>query len=172
MFAYNTIIPIPSLTKEEQKQVACCTLCGKPKGTGKMYKCRGCRLATYCCRAHQRTHWTAHKTSCKDMQEQWQAAKSDMKRGLNIMKNFARAIRLYVKDGIPSQELGRVFRATKCGTNFHIHGLSEKDYATTKNALMPSEEVNEQRSGGLTFVIFSTETTAHGITFVKASRVL
>jgi hypothetical protein len=106
------------------------------------------------------------------MQAEWQAAKNDMKKGVDLMKNFARAIRLYVKDGIPSRELGRVFRATKQGTNFHIHGLSEKEYATTRKALMPSEEVNERRNRGLTFVIFSTLTTAHGITYVEASRVL
>uniref|UniRef100_A0A8D9BF04 Protein msta, isoform A n=1 Tax=Cacopsylla melanoneura TaxID=428564 RepID=A0A8D9BF04_9HEMI len=40
-----------------------CGFCGEPSSQ----KCSGCQLVYYCCREHQKKHWSKHKSHCRPM---------------------------------------------------------------------------------------------------------
>eukprot|EP00005_Dracoamoeba_jomungandri_P013946 CAMPEP_0174270816 /NCGR_PEP_ID=MMETSP0439-20130205/45819_1 /TAXON_ID=0 /ORGANISM="Stereomyxa ramosa, Strain Chinc5" /LENGTH=132 /DNA_ID=CAMNT_0015360387 /DNA_START=104 /DNA_END=498 /DNA_ORIENTATION=- len=46
---------------DEQFSGETCMYCGN---TGKLKKCGGCQIVSYCSKSCQRSHWKAHKFSC------------------------------------------------------------------------------------------------------------
>ena len=173
MFADNTIVPILSLSRKERKRSTQCYLCGQIKGSGKMFKCKGCKMAAYCCRAHQKADWKNHKLACKP------ADNTPMKVSRSIVEQFQQTMTAYVKENFTHNDFakpGSVFRATKRGVNFHIHPLSDSEFLEVTNGLIPNPKEREQfeenasqqkKDGQITFVIFSTPTMAHAIVFIR-----
>ena len=116
LFHYSTVVPIIARTKEATQ----CTLCGKEKGTGKMFRCRGCKIASYCCRAHAKSDWKTHKAMCKEVQAIDNS--SGIQRSRSLIKDFGRSIRAFIdKTFEPSDmpEMGEIYRATKQGNRFY-----------------------------------------------------
>jgi hypothetical protein len=42
--------------------------CSAKKQDKTLYKCRRCKVATYCCHEHSVKHWPAHMSLCKEIQ--------------------------------------------------------------------------------------------------------
>ena len=173
MFADNTVIPIVSLSKEEAKRATQCNHCGKPKGSGKMFKCKGCKMAAYCCRAHQKTDFKKHKLGCKQAQNEVMTVTRP------LVEQFQETIRAYVNEHVdPSafDQTGQVFRATRVGSNFHVHTFSMREFFIATKHLVRNQKDREEfetralqqlKEGQVAFVVFSTQTMAHAICFVS-----
>jgi len=85
-----------------------------------MFRCRGCKIASYCCRAHAKSDWKTHKAMCREMQ-----AKPDsrqLQRSQSLVKDFGQSMAVYMEKTFkPSDmpETGEIYRATKQGNNFY-----------------------------------------------------
>ena len=177
MFADNTVIPIASLSKEETKRATQCYHCGKPKGSGKMFKCKGCKMAAYCCRAHQKADFKKHTRQCKQSQRAKQANRAGMKFSKSLIEQFQETIRAYTEAHVPPSAFDKpdqVFRATRVGDNFHIHTFSMREFYITTKLLIPNQKnrkefetlaLKQLKEGQVAFVVFSSQTKAHAICF-------
>lgn len=173
LFHYSTVVPIIARTKEATQ----CTLCGKEKGSGKMFRCRGCKIASYCCRAHAKSDWKTHQAMCKEVQSR--GKNSAIKLSQNLVKDFGHSIRAYIDKTFKASDIpetGEIYRATKQGNRFYIHELSMGEFLTCAKGLMPEEDRRKAflkdsfeslQNGELVFVLFSTQTKAHAIVTVK-----
>ena len=173
LFHYSTVVPIIARTKEATQ----CTLCGKEKGSGKMFRCRGCKIASYCCRAHAKSDWKNHQVMCKEVQSQDNSRA--MQRSQSLVKDFGHSIRAFIDKTFKTSDMpkkGEIYRATKQGDRFYIHEFSMGEFITVATGLMPEEDRRKAflkesfeslQNGELAFVLFSTRTKAHAIVTVK-----
>jgi len=173
MFPYSTVVPIVRPRKETTQ----CNLCGVEKGAGKMFRCRGCKIHAYCCRAHQKKDWKNHKAMCKEVQA---LDGKKMRKSKSLTQTFGNSITTYIQKTFTAQdfpEVGKIYRATKRDGSFYIHPLSMKEFFQIAKSLMKDEvmrkaflcqEFESLKQGNPTFVIFSTQTKAHAI--VSAQR--
>jgi len=126
LFHYSTVVPIIMTNNmiAQTKEATKCHLCGKEKGSGKMFRCRGCKIASYCCRAHAKSDWKTHKAMCREMQ-----AKPDsrqLQRSQSLVKDFGQSMAVYMEKTFkPSDmpETGEIYRATKQGNSFYRNWL-------------------------------------------------
>ena len=178
LFHYSTVVPIIARTKEATQ----CTLCGKEKGSGKMFRCRGCKIASYCCRAHAKSDWKTHQVMCKEVQSrlvEGKGKKTAIKRSQNLVKDFGQSMTAYIEKHFTKRqmpEIGEIYRATRQGNRFFLHELSMGEFLTCAKGLMPKEDrckaflkdvFESLQSGELVFVLFSTQTKAHAIVNVR-----
>ena len=173
LFHYSTVVPIIARTKEATQ----CPLCGKEKGSGKMFRCRGCKVASYCCRAHAKSDWKNHQVMCKEVQSQDNSRA--MQRSQSLVKDFGHSIRAFIDKTFKPSDMpkkGEIYRATKQGDRFYIHEFSMGEFITVATGLMPEESRRKAflkesfeslQNGELVFVLFSTQTKAHAIVTVK-----
>ena len=59
LIAKHAVLRIPAAMRR-------CETCGEPELRQSQFKhCSACRAVVYCCKAHQVSHWPAHKAACK-----------------------------------------------------------------------------------------------------------
>jgi len=63
----QTVVPVPIAEGEEEMGIADgkCMSCRQPAGPTGLLRCSGCKLAFYCNKECQLSHWRAHKPTCK-----------------------------------------------------------------------------------------------------------
>ena len=88
------------MSEEKSTFRRACALCGS--GTfksedptqQKLKKCDSCHSARYCCRDHQKQHWSVHKPICKEITAKYQ----DRKKTAILNEAFDTAIDFIVND--------------------------------------------------------------------------
>jgi hypothetical protein len=72
---------------KEEKPICCCQKCAK--FAYDMDRCGSCKLASYCSRECQESHWKLHKEQCRQTQETYKkAGKHDRKREFRLLRDW------------------------------------------------------------------------------------
>jgi hypothetical protein len=110
------IIPFVWHKKVVRKPKTQCYRCAKPKGTGKMYKCVKCKIATYCCRKCQKAHWHEHEDQCPGMEKGGEGKLAETFVYSMLEGKYSAQLSLEGK-----------YRATHVRNTFQIHELCAQD---------------------------------------------
>ena len=159
------------------KEIIQCYRCGVEKGDGKMLRCRSCKVAHYCCKAHQKEDWPTHRKMCKEMRAEGDG--KEVRKSQSLMNVFGVSMRKHLEQNVTPDQFpptGHIYRATKQGPVFFINRFPMKDYFWVAKHFHPNDARRKEfldgqfgslKNGDNIFAVFSTLTKVHAITTVK-----